>query len=353
MQRAKSKKSSGKKVKIRPADLDSMTDDELLSLRLCDLPIFLDGTEVYARVLRLYDELSDREISVRPHVWLSDEWFCPDGVAGIAIPFYLAHPRLIRLETKQMLEAEGAGDRQCMRILRHEAGHAVDNAYRLHFRREWQRLFGSFAAKYPKHYRPRLNNRCYVLHLNNWYAQAHPAEDFAETFAVWMTPNSRWRQEYSRWPALRKLEYVDRTMKNLAGMKPPVRLKTEIEPLKALKKTLAKHYEQRKSHYRKVTVDFYSRDMQRLFSNDASFSRYPSAASVIRYARKDLRATVAYWTGSDHYTVDQVLEGMTERAKELKLRLTRSVTQTERGLAILVTAITMNMINSGRNRVAL
>lgn len=330
-----------------------MTDGELLSQRLCDLPLGLDGTEVFDRVERLYGELDERGLALRPHVWLSDEWFCPDGVPGIAIPFYLAHPRLIRLELRQMLEAEGAGERECMRILRHEAGHVVDNAYRLHFRREWQRLFGSFAAKYPKFYRPRLNNRGYVRHLNNWYAQAHPAEDFAETFAVWLTPNARWRQDYARWPALRKLEYVDRTMREIEGVKPIVRKKVEHEPLRVLKKTLATHYEERKSHYRKVPVDFYTRDMKRLFSSDPSFTHLPTAASVIRHARRDLRSTVAYWTGSDHYTVDQVLEGMTERAKELRLRLTRSRAQTERGLVILVTAITMNMINSGRNRVAL
>ena len=26
------------------------------------------------------------------------------------------------------------------------------------------------------------------MHLDPWYAQSHPDEDFAETFAVWLTP---------------------------------------------------------------------------------------------------------------------------------------------------------------------
>ena len=41
------------------------------------------------------------------HCYLSDEWFTPDGATAIAIPFYLAHPRLAKLEEAQMLEIEG------------------------------------------------------------------------------------------------------------------------------------------------------------------------------------------------------------------------------------------------------
>jgi Putative zinc-binding metallo-peptidase len=330
-----------------------MTDAELLAIRMCDLPLTLHGSEVETRLDRLRTELQNAGLRMRPHAWLSDEWFVPDGVSGLAIPFYLAHPRLERLEKKEMLEAEGAGDRECMKILRHEAGHAVDNAYRLHFRREWQRLFGSFAAKYPNHYTPRANSRRFVLHLNNWYAQAHPAEDFAETFAVWLTPNSRWRQNYARWPALRKLEYVDRLMAELDGVAPSVRKRDEVRLLRSLKHTLGRHYERRKSHYLRVTVDFYSRDLMRLFApRDQTRSR-ETACSVLRRLRPGLRETVAFWTGIDKYTVNQVIDGMIDRARDLDLRLTVSRSETERNLAILVTTIATNMIHSGRNRVAL
>src|SRR5690606_22025626 len=147
----------------------------------------------------------------------------PDGVPGIAVPFYLAHPRLMRLERDLMLEAEGAHEGTCLRILRHEAGHAIDNAYRLHRRKRWRELFGSFSEPYPDAYRPRPASRKYVQHLNGWYAQAHPAEDFAETFAVWMTPNYPWRRRYEGWPALEKLEYVDELMAEIADTTPPVR----------------------------------------------------------------------------------------------------------------------------------
>jgi hypothetical protein len=252
-----------------------------------------------------------------------------------------------------MLEAEGAGERECMKILRHEAGHAVDNAYRLHFRREWQRLFGSVAAQYPNHYTSRANSRRFVLHLNNWYAQTHPAEDFAETFAVWLTPNSRWRQNYARWPALRKLEYVDRLIGELEGVVPPVRKRNEVRPLRSLKHTLERHYERRKSHYLRVTVDFYTRDLRRLFAPTDKARGRQTAAAVLRSLRTELRETVAFWTGIDKYTVNQVIDGMIARARDLRLRLTVSRAETERNLAILVTKVATNMIHSGRNPVAL
>src|SRR4051812_8775030 len=132
-----------------------MSDEELLDVRLRDLPIRISGTPLEGRVERLHNELEARGIRFRPHVWLSEEWFTPDGVPGIAIPFYLAHPRLLKLERKFMREVEGGTDVKCLRILRHEAGHALDNAFRLHFKRRWIRTFGSFAQKYPPSYKPK------------------------------------------------------------------------------------------------------------------------------------------------------------------------------------------------------
>src|SRR2546430_9616770 len=127
-----------------------ISDERLLDTRICDLPIRIKGSFLEPHIKRLYSELNDRGIRFKPHVWLSAEWFTPDGVPGFAIPFYLAHPRLMKLERKQMLEVEGGTDLSCMRILRHEAGHAIDNAYRLHFKRQWVRSFGCLACAYSQ-----------------------------------------------------------------------------------------------------------------------------------------------------------------------------------------------------------
>src|SRR3712207_2183137 len=102
------------------------SDEELLELRLCDLPLAVEGSPVAPAVEQRHAERAARAIRLRPHVWLSDSWFTPDEVPGIAVPFYLAHPRLVELERSQMLEVEGGTHDWCMRILRHEAGHAVD-----------------------------------------------------------------------------------------------------------------------------------------------------------------------------------------------------------------------------------
>jgi len=172
--------------------LERLTDDELLELRLCDLPVRIEGTHLEERVGQLYAELEERGLRFRPHVWLSEEWFSPDGVPGFAIPFYLAHPRLLRLERRQMLEVEGGTAKECMGIMRHESAHALDNAFRFRSRRRWRELFGLFSQPYPQSYQPEPTSRAFVLHLGAWYAQAHPAEDFAETFAVWLaSPSAR------------------------------------------------------------------------------------------------------------------------------------------------------------------
>ena len=124
-------------------DWATWPDERLLDLRLCDLDVKIAGSNLEDRITQLYQELDGRGLRFHPHFWLSDEWFCPDDVPGIAIPFYLAHPRLAKLELAQMLEVEGGEPDSCMRILRHEAGHAIENAFKLRRRRHRQQLFGN------------------------------------------------------------------------------------------------------------------------------------------------------------------------------------------------------------------
>ena len=189
-------------------------DEKLLDMRICDLQLDIEKSMMVRMRQKLYGELDCRGLRLRPHFWLSDEWFVPDGVPGIAIPFYMAHPRLMRLERKQMLEAEGGTQAWCMRILRHEAGHAIDIAYRMNRRKRYRETFGRYSDPYPEYYRPKPRSKNFVLHLEPWYAQSHPAEDFAETFAVWLQSKSktRWQKEYKGWKALEKIRFVDELM---------------------------------------------------------------------------------------------------------------------------------------------
>ena len=336
----------------RPAWVD-LPDEQLLDVRLCDLGVTIEGSWLQERLADLHLELDARGLSFRPHYWISTEWFSPDGVPGVAIPFYLAHPRLMRLERAQMLEVEGGTPDWCMKILRHEAGHAFDNAYALRKRRKRVRLFGSPAVDYPDFYLPRPYSKSFVLHLDSWYAQSHPDEDFAETFAVWLRSETDWRSRYTDWPALRKLEYMDELMRDIAGQPPVVKTRRVVEPIDKLKFTLRKHYARRRSHYGIDYPDFYDRDLNRLFSSDPEYAKNPKASRVMHSFRRDVRRLVAEWTGSYQYTIDRVIEDMITRANELQLRLKYPIDRTRQDFTILVTVQTMNYLHSGRHRVAL
>ena len=334
-------------------DWTSLSDEALLDMRISDLPLTIEGSWLEAPIALLYDELAARGLTFRPHFWISSDWFTPDGVPGIAIPFYLAHPRLMKLEESQMLEVEGGESEWCMKILRHEAGHAFDNAYDLRRRRTRLRLFGSPRQDYPDFYLPKPYSKSFVLHLDSWYAQSHPDEDFAETFAVWLAPNSDWRNRYQDWPALKKLEYVDRLMTEINGTPPVIRSRRQMEPIRTLRRTLRAHYKHKREHYGLEHPNFTDRDLRRLFSDDPAFARNKLAASFIQRIRRDVRRLVAEWTGSYQYTIDQVIEDMIARSRVLKLRLKYPEDRTKLDFTLVLTVQTMNYLHSGRHRVAL
>ena len=339
--------------RVAPADWASLADEQLLDLRMCDLGLAIEGTEIEQRLAVIGGELDARGLVFRPHYWLSDEWFTPDGVPGVAIPFYLAHPRLARLELAQMLEIEGGDPDSCLRILRHEVGHAVDNAYRLRRRPTRRRLFGSPATEYPEYYTPKPYSKSFVQHLDHWYAQSHPDEDFAETFAVWLDPASMWATRYAGWPAQRKLEYMDRLMRMLARKRPTVASKRQVDPLRRLKKTLREHYRKKREHYGLDHPDFYESDLKNLFSDAPQYAKNMSAARFLRRIRKEVRSRVASFTDSYQYTIDQLLEKVIERCRELNLRLTEAEEETKIDFMVFLTVQTMNYLHSGRHRVAL
>lgn len=219
------------------------SDERLLTLRFRELRLSQPSTWVARCHDQLLMELADRSLRVRPHVWLAEDWFSPRGIPGFAIPFYLAHPRLMRLERAQMQSVEGGTRTSCMAIMRHEAAHAIQHAHHLHRRASWRATFGASGMPYPDRYRPHRRSTRFVRHLPGWYAQSHPDEDFAETFAVWLRPGSRWRSRYARWPvALAKLEYIDSLMHELREVRPPVTTRARPHSIAQSSLTLGEHY---------------------------------------------------------------------------------------------------------------
>jgi Putative zinc-binding metallo-peptidase len=338
---------------LKTVDWASMPDDKLLEVRMCDLDLRIEGTEIEARIATISNELKGRGLKFRPRYWLSDEWFTPDGVPGIAIPFYLAHPRLAKLELAQMLEVEGADEVGCLRILRHEVGHALDNAYALRRRPTRRRLFGNPVTEYPEYYTPKPYSKSFVQHLDHWYAQSHPDEDFAETFAVWLDPDSHWSAHYGGWPAWRKLEYMDRLMREIAKRPPSVKSKRVVDPLPRLRKTLGEHYRKKREHYGLDHPDFYDRDLRNLFSDSSAYARKLAADRFVSKIRKEARATVASFTDSYQYTIDQLITRIIARCRELNLHLMDTEKATKADFMVFLTVQTMNYLHSGRHRVAL
>jgi hypothetical protein len=334
-------------------DWVTLSDSELLELRFCDLGLRLDEPRLVAAMKALHAELEARQVGFLPHFWLADEWFSPDGVPGLAIPFYLAHPRLAALERRQMHEVEGGNRRWLMRILRHEAGHAIDTAYGLRRRRDWREVFGKASQPYPTRYRPRPASHRFVLHLGLWYAQSHPTEDFAETFAVWLTPRSRWRRDYGGWPALKKLEFVDRTMRELRNRPARNAARSLVEPLEENVCTLREHYRRRLGRYPDGASRVYDRQLHRVFAQGSTEGGEPSAASYLRGARPRLRQALVKHAGIHPYLASHVLRTATERARVLKLKLKPTAMDLERAVLQMLERIILDTLLRDREDFAL
>ncbi|MGQ0734641.1 MAG: putative zinc-binding metallopeptidase [Acidobacteriota bacterium] len=336
-----------------PADWADLPDEQLLDVRLSDLRLKVEGSVLEGRINQLREELEAKDLRFPLHFYISDEWFTPDDTAVMAVPFYLTHPRLERLEKAQMLEVEGGDHQWCMRILRHEAGHVLDNVYKLRRRRQRRTVFGKSSEPYPEFYAPKPYSKSFVQHIDPWYAQSHPDEDFAETFAVWLTPESNWPRRYAGWPALAKLEYMDALMGSLKGRKPLVENLDEVDPLRRLRHTLRSHYRRKRRRHGVDHPKFYDRELRRLFSDAPAFAANMTAARFLGRLRRPLRRVVANWTGIYQYTIDRVMEDMIARCRELKLRLAVPEDQARHEFTVLLTVQTMNYLHSGRHRVAL
>lgn len=339
-----------RKYGTKPA-LHRLDNGQLLDLRFRDLPLRLDESPVSERVEQLYAELQYRGIRFRPHCWLGEEWFSPDGVPGIGIPFYLSHPRLAKLEYEQMFEVEGGTPQECMKLLRHEAGHAIMTAYQLARRPRCRKMFGKFSRPYPADYTPNPASDRHVLHLDWWYAQAHPAEDFAETFAVWLKPRSGWRKKYAGWRAIRKLEYMDELMKSIAD-KPLINgSRRKVESISSLDRTLRQHYQRKKEHYCVEAPEFYDSDLLRIFSTTPSGKKRKTAARFLQQIGPKLCRASARGMGEYPYAVSQMLKEMIHRCRELKLYVDDSDETLYMEVAVFLSMQVLHYLRRIRHRI--
>lgn len=330
-----------------------LSDKELLELRFCDLNLTLRQSRMTPFIKALYKELAEKNLRFKPHFWIASEWYATDGVPGIAIPFYLTHPRLIRLHTSIMGSApEGAESQDCMKVLRHEAGHAIDNAFHLRKSRQRQKLFGLSSTEYPESYQPLAPYKNFVSHLNPWYAQAHPDEDWAETFATWLSPSSKWKSKYKQWPlALEKLKFVDRTMKSIAGTRPKVFVRKRPGLITQSRKKLKTFYTEQMS-YLSHDINFDPRPLvTQVFSTASKYKKNKSATAFLKQERTLILDTLSKWTGQDPYSLGCMYDELYEVCKEKKYFLIQTEKSTSLELITLLSVFFMNQIASGQTRI--
>ena len=321
---------------------------EILSKPIKELGLKLEGSPLERSIQRLYRELERKGIrKFRPLCYLTDEWGCPSGEPVIGIPFYLANPKLARLE-KEMNDLED--EREIMMYLRHEAGHAFNYAYRLYETAEWRELFGPFRRPYRENYRPVPFSKRFVRHIDGWYAQKHPDEDFAETFAVWLTPRSNWRKKYRGWGALAKLKYVDRMARKFG----------DVEPLRATGRTDITVEEMETTvadFYGKALVEPLSAeelpletDLADIFS--ASRRRKKGVRPAVDLMRENHQAMVdklTYWTGVQRPLIKRLVQAIESKVDELGLRAdVKSEKEHLTEVSVYATALAMNYLTRGK-----
>jgi hypothetical protein len=331
------------------ADWASLSDDELLEKKISSLGLKLEGTELQPLVQRLYDELSGKGLTFHPPCHVGDEWFVPVGIPAIFIPFFLTHDRLRKLERKMMLEVEGETPEWFMKLIRHEAAHAYAYAYQVFKKKKWQRTFGlTSTEETPQFYRPRPYSRSYVMHLDDWYAQSHPDEDFAETFAVWLTPELDWRERYKDWKALQKLEYVDELMRSIAAQPPPHQPTYRVAEYNFLNVKLKTYYARKRKVYEDTYPDFYDNDLKQLFAASTNGDGSVRASVYLRAHRRHLMNSVCAWTNEKKYRVNKLLNRLIDRCDELGLRTTANDQQLNLQLSAYVTTLVMNYLFTGK-----
>ena len=318
----------------------------LLDTRICDLGLKIEGSQVEKFVQQFYRELEQKRIlKFQPGVYLTDEWGCPSGEPIIGIPFYLARVDVAHIERDNNdLES----DREIMMYLRHEAGHAFNYAYRLHRTPEWKQLFGPYRRPYRENYRPMLFSKDYVRYLPGWYAQKHPDEDFAETFAVWMTPRWNWRKRYRGWGAMAKLQYMERTAKQLGNSDPPRKRGTPDITVDEMEMTVGDFYRHSSEQIPLLAVT-QDGDLAAIFTASKKSKTAASASQFLHKNRKVLADQISSWTAMPRPQVRRLMESIEKRSAELGLLIdTKKETEHLSEVSVFATTLVMNHLARGK-----
>ncbi|MCK4993760.1 MAG: hypothetical protein KAS13_01770 [Candidatus Omnitrophica bacterium] len=336
---------------IQKINLEDIQEEDLLKTRIRDLPVKIEDTWMEECIKELYSELSNKGIDFKPVCYLADEWLAPDREPVVGMPFFLAHPVLMRLEKQMMLDVEGGTKDWCMKLLRHETGHAINYAYKLYTKKKWQELFGHFDKEYKDTYRFRPYSKSFVRHLEDYYAQYHPDEDFAETFAIWLTPEIDWQSDYKGWKALGKLKFVDELMSDLKNKQPLIKKGKKYWQAAKLTSTLGHYYKKKRHTYAEDFNDFHDANLKNIFQvKNKDEKSKPLAYKLIKKHRKQLIKIVSKWTGEKKYIIDGLLKILIVRSKDLNLVIAADESMTLINLTTYISSLMMKYMYTGRLR---
>lgn len=321
---------------------------QLLPVRIRDLGLSLERSPVAELVRRLYAELETKGLHhFRPLCYLSDEWGSPTGEPVIGIPFYLGDPRVANLEDA-VNDVED--EREIMKYLRHEAGHAFNHAYELYRTAEWRELFGSTRKPYRDDYPFVPFSRDYVRYIPGWYAQKHPDEDFAETFAVWLDPETHWHSRYAGWGAMRKLQYIDRIARETGSQEPPRAIGQTDITVDEMEQTVEEFYRDWHVDETPMVAELaVDSDLIDIFG-DHDDDHGMTAAELLAEHRRDIIDKVNYWTGVRRTLVRTLVLAIEKRLQELELVSTRTRSRRQMiELTVYITSLAMTFL-TGQKR---
>ncbi len=288
--------------------------------KLKNWPLFDVEKRLAAYRKVLSQELQSKGIHFDFHLWVSEEWFCPDGVPGFALPFYLFNKELGAYHKKQTGLYEGKNTKEILKLMRHELGHAIDNAYGLRKIKRRIKVFGSSSREYPEAYAPKAHSRNFVNYLGDQYAQSHPDEDFAETFAYWLDPEKNWQTKKFNSTLRGKFELMQEMMLNLRGQKPKLKNKFKIDPIEKCNLTPSEFYKQfnaERNHRHMRRVDHHIRCFfgdKKLQEGDLSLAHY------LKNHREYFVRTLSSSEGVYQYEANWALQKVIQRAKGLGAR---------------------------------
>jgi hypothetical protein len=344
------------KEEFRPTFTEAPSGDwserreKILQMKISDLGLKLEGTRLEPLIEQLYQELHAAGIKLKPKVYLTDEWGCPEGIPVIGVPFYLADERLSLLQEELLEGIEGGSDEEILLYLRHEAGHAFNYAYRLHETEEWRDLFGPYSRPYREDYQPNPFSRSFVRNISGWYAQKHPDEDFAETFAVWLTPDSNWREVYRDWGCYKKLLYVDKIVRELGGTDPVVSGE-EYETAREELQYSISEYNRLYSPKRIEVPDYFDADLKDIFESSiprGNQNEWQPAHEFLLEHRRQLVDNICYWTGLGEAVVRSLILHFIDHADDLKLWVDPDKkAETLIELTVYTTTLCMNRLYKG------